>query len=134
MRRTLFRFLLAGAVLFCSVYPSLGAEYPFVRSEDRVFSQNSYTVAQSSTTQITPSAGHGVRLQGFIVSSGGANDVDIVVGGTTRFRIYATDKRIETVHCGGYPIFHGGINDVVAVTSTTGVSLAVTIWGYEEQL
>jgi len=91
--------------------------------------------AQTATTLITPATGSRIRVFGYVLSTGAANNVTLLltdadrVNDTANFaKFYFAANGGANLSPGSAPIAEGDANSVLAVTSSASTTLSISLW------
>jgi hypothetical protein len=94
--------------------------------------------AQTATTLVTPASGQRIRVYGYVVSTGGANNVTLIlsdadrVNDTTNFaKFYFAANGGANLSPGSAPIAEGNVDAPLSVTSSASTTLSISLWYME---
>lgn len=95
-----------------------------------------WSAAQTDTVVWTPLSGTQIVLTGIILSTDGANNVELEIGGTTTDILppmyFGTKGGLVFLGSAGQPIWVGEADQTIALTSTSATGHSVVLVGYEK--
>lgn len=92
------------------------------------------SAAQTDTTLWTPASGKRIILQGVVVSTNAANNVDLEVSDVDVVPpLYLAANGGGVIQSGGAPIWIGATDASLTYTTSAATNVSVLAWGYEEE-